>query len=464
MIRLTVFVHNLTAQFEELSTNTQHIFRRIQMETLKINTHLGTLNLKKRGKKGTWQINIYFKNIEGDNHYRQSTGTNQLELAKAKAMNMITTEYSNRLAGIKIQRDMKPQQYLTEIHIPWLITQIDKPNDKKPSKFMSRRKVYADINVHNKWFVPFLKGKTWEHLETPRFGRDLTSHLRDHIADATICSYLGFMNRMFRQAEIDGYLKVNMLQGVPALSQEGYTDVVNKRKENSYAIATDEMIQELLNYSQKKSKSFTRKDLNRTYIQVYAFFRILVDTGMRPYTKSPFTWNMINDTGEMIRIHRHEKGGDYIAQGGTLTREALNDLRELYFSEGTNVEQYNHLPIIHHIKGGNSYNGIPVEGRSQIFRFCDTLGKVLRECKWHLKEDYQGRKYRLHSIRKWHINKSIQGGEDRFQIADRVGHKYEVLHKFYLEKDAPQQMKADLGLQNPVMIKSNDAEAEETYS
>ena len=122
------------------------------------------------------------------------------------------------------------------------------------------------------------------------------------------------------------------------------------------------------------------------------------------------------------------------------------------------------LPIIHHIKGGNSYNGIPVEGRSQIFRFCDTLGKVLRECKWHLKEDYQGRKYRLHSIRKWHINKSIQGGEDRFQIADRVGHKYEVLHKFYLEKDAPQQMKADLGLQNPVMIKSNDAEAEETYS
>ena len=36
MIRLTVFVHNLTAQFEELSTNTQHIFRRIQMETLKI--------------------------------------------------------------------------------------------------------------------------------------------------------------------------------------------------------------------------------------------------------------------------------------------------------------------------------------------------------------------------------------------------------------------------------------------
>ena len=51
---------------------------------------------------------------------------------------------------------------------------------------------------------------------------------------------------------------------------------------------------------------------------------------------------MINDTGEMVRIHRHEKGGDYIAQGGTLTREALNDLRELYFSEGTNVEQYNH--------------------------------------------------------------------------------------------------------------------------
>ena len=58
--------------------------------------------------------------------------------------------------------------------------------------------------------------------------------------------------------------------------------------------------------------------------------------------------------------------------------------------------------------------------------------------------------------------KSIQGGED--VLGNKVGHKYEVLHKFYLEKDAPQQIKADLGLQNPVMIKSNDVEAEETYS
>ena len=58
--------------------------------------------------------------------------------------------------------------------------------------------------------------------------------------------------------------------------------------------------------------------------------------------------------------------------------------------------------------------------------------------------DKEGRKYRLYSIRKWHINKSIQAGEDRFQIADRVGHTYAVLEKFYLNKEMKQNKKADL--------------------
>ena len=63
---------------------------------------------------------------------------------------------------------------------------------------------------------------------------------------------------------------------------------------------------------------------------------------------------------------------------------------------------------------------------------------------WYDMQDKEGRKYRLYSIRKWHINKSIQAGEDRFQIADRVGHTYAVLEKFYLNKEMKQNKKADL--------------------
>ena len=57
------------------------------MATIKLNTHFGTLNIYKR-VKGTYQLNIFFKDIGKDNHYRASLGTNQKSLAEPKARQM----------------------------------------------------------------------------------------------------------------------------------------------------------------------------------------------------------------------------------------------------------------------------------------------------------------------------------------------------------------------------------------
>ena len=58
--------------------------------------------------------------------------------------------------------------------------------------------------------------------------------------------------------------------------------------------------------------------------------------------------------------------------------------------------------------------------------------------------DVEGRRYRNHSIRKWHINASIDAGENPFDIANRVGHSYATLELFYLNKKRKQNIKADL--------------------
>ena len=412
------------------------------MNTWKSNLHFGTLTLRKRGKKGTWHINIAFKGIGKDNLFRASTGTNELALAQPKALKMVEDEHKRRLSGTVLNRKMQPKQYMEDVHIPWLRTQLDLPLDNKPNNTMTARKIRNDSHVIRKWFIPYLQGYRWEHLETSAFGRDLTTHLRKHVMDATITSYFGILNRMFRQAEIDSFITADHIKGVPALSQSWMNN--SKNNKHSYAIASDEMIRDLLQTANERMDSATRKDLKRTYTQTYAFIRILVDTGMRPYTASPLNWNDFQDQGDMVIIDRKEKGKRYNAQGGSMTREALDDLRQLYLSEGTNVNTRSNLPLIHHAPCGNKYNDRIVEPYSQIPRLNHSILKVMENLGWYDMQDKEGRKYRLYSIRKWHINKSIQAGEDRFQIADRVGHTYAVLEKFYLNKEMKQNKKADL--------------------
>ena len=412
------------------------------MNTWKSNLHFGTLNLRKRGKKGTWHVNIAFKGIGKDNLFRASTGTNELALAQPKALKMVADEHKRRLSGTVLNRNMQPKQYLEDVHIPWLHTQLDLPLDNKPNNIMTARKIKNDSHVIRKWFIPYLEGYRWEHLETSAFGRDITTHLRKHVMDATITSYFGMLNRMFRQAEIDSFITTDHMKGVPALSQSWMNN--SKDNKHSYAIASDEMIRDLLQTAKWRMDSAKRKDLKRTYTQTYAFIRILVDTGMRPYTASPLNWNDFQDQGDMVIIDRKEKNKRYNAQGGSMTREALDDLRQLYLSEGTNVNTRSNLPLIHHAPCGNKYGTREVKPYSQIGRLNKSILNIMQILGWYDMQDKEGRKYRLYSIRKWHINKSIQAGEDRFQIADRVGHTYAVLEKFYLNKEMKQNKKADL--------------------
>jgi integrase len=241
-----------------------------------------------------------------------------------------------------------------------------------------------------------------------------------------------------RQAEIDGFVTRTKIDGIPALAQSDGND------EHSYASATDEMMHVLLTHSEMRMKEALRKDTKRTYTQAFAMLRILADTGIRPFFTVPTNWNDIDDQGDMIVIDRREKGKRYNAQGSAITRLALDDLRKFYLSEGTNVKQHDNLPLIHHSSKGNKFGKKVIEPFSQIERFTLTLGKLMRECGWYDKKDKEGRIFRCHSIRKWHINKSIDNGEDRFQIADRVGHTYAVLEKFYLNKGRKQNIKADI--------------------
>lgn len=408
------------------------------MDKITLNIELGALHFTQQGKRGIWWIDIVFTNLNElspkDRRLRCSTGTNKLKLAQKIGQKEAERTYKERCGGILRKRSMNPSRYILEKHIPYIENNIGLPLDKR-CRELSPKKAKNDIAIMRKWFAPFVKGKKWEYLETTRFGHDIVEHLRrNNVTDATVSSYKGILNRILRRAEIDAH--ITRLPTFPTLNQK----ILNEdgEIENSFAIASHEMIKHVEDFMIEKINNTTHGGFKRTYIQAYALYRIWCDTGIRPWTAPLLRFCDIDDQGDMIIIKRREKGKRYHAQGGAITRKALRDLRSLYFEEGTNTKEQVKLPLIHHHKNyPRPY--------SQINKFHATITNILKECGWFDMTDVEGRRYRNHSIRKWHINASIDaGGENPFDIANRVGHSYATLELFYLNKKRKQKVKADL--------------------
>lgn len=399
------------------------------METkLIINTPAGTCTLNKRGKKGIYQFSISFNENLG--RYRASTGTARKDRLEATVRRLVQEEYDRRLAGLAGASKITPEHYILTIHIPQLDSEIGVPLDNKPEIIRTERKTKTDIHLLQKYFVPFVRRKRWEQLQTTSSGRDLVFYLRKlGIKEQTIRNYLGIYNRFLRYAEIDRH--ISMFPTYPAISK-------GKKKKgmyiDGYASATTSMIDDLDTIFREVIEQTKHMGRKRAYLLGHQYFLLLADTGIRPYTNPPFTWKDIKDVGDYIQIYRDEKNIQYYAQGGSRTREVLRTLQQLYLKEGVNVKGTN-LPIFKH-----------KNSPEQIIRLNETLNSILKLAGWYDNEDELGRKYRAYSIRKWHINQSLLTEERGEDVAFRVGHSYDTLRKYYMDTERRQFVKGDVWL------------------
>lgn len=391
----------------------------------------GNLILTPRGKKQLLWFDITYTDLPaGINRFRGSTRTRDIAIALAYAKKQIAIEYEKRLSGIKTNQTLSPERYILTKHISQLQEETGVALDNKPNVIRSETKTRSDTKLLKRYFINFVRRKRWEELETSKSGRELVTYLRGQgIKDQTIRNYLGVYNRFLRYAEIDGYIR--NFPKYPAISKgekkhDMYID--------GYAVATDQMIYDLLDTSENLIKNTTHKGRKRAYKLLYSWIRIIMDTGIRPYTNPPWVWQDIKQVApNKVYLFRNEKQKSYKAQGGALTIKALQDLKELYFAEGTNVDADKTVPIFHH-----------KIDKTQITKMHATFRKLIKRVGWYGMVDEIGRDYRAYSIRKWHINKSIQCGENVHQIALRVGHSYSTLERYYLNKLVDQTDKADI--------------------
>ena len=386
---------------------------------MKIATELGNLQLNPRGKKGFYQASIHFNDNLG--RFRQSTKTTQLENAIEIAKKLIQKEFNRRMLGLGTVRSLPPSRYLLEAHIPLLNSEIGICLDNHTEIVRTPLKTKTDIQILLRWFLPFMANKSWLYLESSKSGAELVSSLRKHkLKEQTIKNYLGIYNRFLRHAMHDGH--ITQLPRYPAISK-------GKKKRgmfvDGYACCTTQMLEKLEHILTSKINTLTHQSRKRAAILSYAWFLILKDTGIRPYSSVEFLWSDIETIDEnKVCFWRKEKGIEYKAYGSNETIKALNMLKKLYFSEGVNIDKYPKLPVFHN-----------KDSKKQIITTTNTLNTGLKQAGWYARLDEIGRKYRAYSIRKWHINNSIGLDENPFHIAYRVGHSYQTLERYYLSRD-----------------------------
>ncbi len=188
---------------------------------------------------------------------------------------------------------------------------------------------------------------------------------------------------------------------------------------NSFAFPTQQMILDLLEVAEQEKNNTNGKAKTVWNREVcYHWFRILLDTGIRPFNSIPFYFADLDQEGNHISFSRNEKGNDYQAQGGIDAIEAFNTLRLMYQRQGFE-------PI--HILSNR--DGTKATTTNKY------LTRWLRQADWTI--DAEGREFVAHSIRKYHITTACHyTGEDREsykEIAERVGHSVKTLMEYYVE-------------------------------
>jgi len=310
----------------------------------------------------------------------------------------------------------KPIPFIKNYYFDYMDTQAQVGAPLPTKSNWSEYKVYLDKLAINKYLIPFIReyGLDWDDFNLRNTTIFLDWLRAKGLSDRTIQVQKGAYNLLFREA-----IKHDLMNDLPKYPKLNDAPQKHGIRITAYGRATDDMIRDLIDVCKERAEQTKRLTTESIWSRKLClqWLYILIDTGIRPFSKSPLTFNDLIDVEEGIVFWRHEKNNEYKAQGGETTKKALLKLKTMYLEQGI---QPNH--ILSKTDGTKAKN----------------IDRILREAvriAWGDKADIDGRVYKAYSIRKWHINKSLNQGEKPYACAERVGHRLETLLEYYLDPD-----------------------------
>ena len=277
-------------------------------------------------------------------------------------------------------------------------------------------KVYLDKLAINNHLIPFIReyGLDWDDFNMRNMSIFKDWLTAKGLSDRTIQVYKGSYNLLFREA-----IKHDLMDDLPKYPKLNDSPKKHGIRLTAYGRADDDMIRGLIEVCKERAEHTKRPTTEGIWSRQLClqWLYILIDTGIRPFSKSPFTFNDLTEVDEGIVFWRKEKNNEYKAQGGDFTNQAILKLKTMYLRRGI---QPNH--ILAKTDGTKAMN-------------IDTILGEAVNIAWGNKTDMDGRRYKAYSIRKWHINKSLNHGEPPHSLAERVGHRLDTLLEYYLDPD-----------------------------
>ena len=384
-----------------------------------IATAHGIAQIFKRGDNWNYTITLDIKKIPTDKRrLRRTLGYISADCVEEKVKLDIAKHIKKLKKGIYTATN--PIKYIQTTYIPriqeWTANNEETENGRGT---WNPKKLRDDTGIINNYIIPFLQEHKmdWEDLTKPKamiyFNRLLDKH---NLSKSSKKKRRAVFNNIVEMAYVDELVEHKLDH--PDLPR---TKTVKGVKVSSWAFATEQMILDLLNYAEEKKEDKTGKAKTVWNREVcYHWFRILLDSGIRPFPNIPFTFEDLDQDGNTVCFWRNEKYlGEYKAQGGESAVEAFNALRLMYQRQG-----FEPIHILSDKEGNKAKN---------INRM---LTRWLRGAGW-AKTDSVGRPYVAHSIGKYHITTSCRlagdGRESYKEIAERVGHSVKTLFEYYVE-------------------------------
>jgi hypothetical protein len=374
----------------------------------KLKTKYGLVNINDWGDVKRYQITID-PIYELPNNKRRIRGNIPQYIEPNNLKEWVLNSIEKKMEQILNKRPTakhKPIDFIKHYYFDYMDKQAEIGAPLPTRSNWTKMKARYDKTYFRNYLIPFIKeyGIGWNDFNFRNMSI-LVDYMRGKgLSDRSIGIQKGSFNLMFREA-----IKYELMFDLPKYPKLHDAPKKHGIRLTAYARATDEMIMDLIKYCQENDTTWHRKlRLNWLWI--------LVDTGIRPFSKSDFTFDDLITTGDGTLFWRKEKFGEYRAQGGTETKKALLNLRTMYLGQDFQPK--------HILSNPDGSKALTV----------DTYLREAVNSVWGKTTDIDGRKYTSYSIRKWHINKSMNDyGEPPVSLANRVGHRLETLLEYYLD-------------------------------
>jgi hypothetical protein len=384
----------------------------------KIKTKYGLVNINNWGKGYCYQITIdpIFELPENKRRIRGAIPTHvETKTEKEWVLHSIETKMEQVIKK-RPTAQYRPIPFIKNHYFDYMDTQV-RVGAKLPTKHhWTEYKAYLDKLNINKYLIPFIReyGLDWDDFNMRTMAIFVDWLRAKDLSDRTIQVQKGSYNLLFREA-----INYDLMTDLPKYPKLNDSPKKHGIRLTAYGRATDDMIRDLIELCKERAEQTKRLTTESIWSRQLClqWLYILIDTGIRPFSRAPFTFNDLIEVKEGVVFWRNEKRNEYKAQGGVLATQALLKLRTMYLEQGI---QPNH--ILAKTDGTKAMN----------------IDRILREAvniAWGNKADIDGRQFKAYSIRKWSINKSLNLGEQPLACSKRVGHRLDTLEEYYLDPD-----------------------------